>query len=300
FLRNDAFNAQNYFANPVNPTEKPALKQHQFGGTIGGPIVHDKTFFFLDYQGYILHKINEGFANVPELAFRSGDFSSLLPPSGNCANGDGTCVFDPASFNPSTGSTQQIQDPSRGTPSNPQGLNIIPANEITPFGSYLLNSIAEPNLPAGYPLGNYLTHQRRRYNQNDAGLRVDHVFSAKDSAFARYRWNDGWLNDANPLARVNDGPSPGFNGALGDEGRGIPQGGTHRDRNNNLVLSYIHVFSPSLLNEARIGVHRYRLSVQEHEQGLNLAEKFGLPGINTDALSSGLPAIYLNAYTGIG
>jgi len=302
FLRNDAFNAQNYFANPVNPSEKPALKQHQFGGTFGGPIIHDKTFFFLDYQGYVLHKINEGFANVPELPFRSGDFSSLLPPANDCTQADGfktSCIYDPASFNPSTGSTQLVQDPSRGTPSNPQGLNIIPANEITPFGSYLLNAIAEPNLPPGY-VGNYLTHQRRRYKQNDAGLRVDHTFSAKDTAFFRYRWNDSLLNDANPLARVNDGPSPGLDGALGDEGRGIPQGGTHRDRNNNLVLSYIHVFNPSLLNELRAGLHRYRLSVQEHEQGLNLAQKFGLPGINTDELSSGLPAIYLNAYNSIG
>ncbi len=303
FLRNEGLNAQNFFANPLNPTEKPALKQDQFGGTFGGPIVHGKTFFFLDYQAYLLHKINEGFANVPELPFRSGDFSSLLPPANDCTRADGvttSCIYDPASFNPSTGSTQLVQDPSRGTPSNPQGLNIIPANEITPFGSYLLNAIAEPNLPPGYPLGNYLTHQRRRYKQNDAGLRVDHTFSAKDTAFFRYRWNDSFLNDANPLARVNDGPSPGFNGGLGDEGRGIPQGGTHRDRNNNLVLSYIHAFNPSLLNELRAGFHRYRLSVQEHEQGLNLAQKFGLPGINTDALSSGLPAIYLNAYNSIG
>jgi len=140
FLRNEGLNARNYFING----SQPPLKQNTFGGTFGGPVIRDKTFFFLDYQGYVLHTVNEGYTTVPELPFRTGDFSSLLPPSGNCANGDGICIYDPASFNPSTGSTVQISDPSRATPSNPQGLNIIPLNRLTTFGSYLLNSIAGP------------------------------------------------------------------------------------------------------------------------------------------------------------
>jgi outer membrane receptor protein involved in Fe transport len=308
FLRNEGLNARNYFINGA----KPPLKQNTFGGTFGGPIIRDKTFFFLDYQGYILHTVNEGYTTVPELPFRSGDFSSLLPPGNDCSianppayqGGDpsqpvSSCIYDPASFNPSTGSIQQVQDPSRSTPNNPQGLNIIPASEITPFGSYLLNSIAEPN--GNFPLGNFLTHQRRRFHQSDAGLRVDHTFSAKDSVFARYRWNQSWLDDANPLARTNDGPSPGLNGAMDNTGRGIPQGGTHFDRNNNLVLSWIHVFNPAVLNELHTGFHRYRLSVVGHEQDQNLAENFGLHGINTlGSMYSGLPALYLNAYNNIG
>src|SRR5262249_73180 len=108
FLRNDALNAHNYFTNPVDPVDPP-LKQHQFGGTFGGPIVHNKTFLFLDYQGYVLHRINEGFVNVPELPFRDGDFSSLLPPGNDCSLADPygagtTCIYDPASYNPNTGS----------------------------------------------------------------------------------------------------------------------------------------------------------------------------------------------------
>src|SRR6266567_4737130 len=305
FLRNDGLNARNYF---ITGTKAP-LKQNTFGGTFGGPIIHDKTFFFLDYQGYVLHTVNEGYTTVPELPFRSGYFSSLLPPNNDCSQADPfgingpptTCIYDPASYDPSTGSTQQFQDPSRGTPSNPQGLNIIPLNSpsLSPFGYYLLNSIAEPN--GNFPLGNFLTHQRRRFHQSDAGLRIDHTFSAKDSVFARYRWNQSWLDDANPLARTNDGPSPGLNGAMDNTGRGIPQGGTHFDRNNNLVLSWIHVFNPAVLNELHTGFHRYRLSVVGHEQDQDLAENFGLHGINTlGPLYSELPAIYLNAYNNIG
>ena len=297
FLRNEALNAHNYFINGA----KAPLKQDQYGGTFGGPIVANKTFFFVDYQGYLLHTVNEGFTNVPELPFRAGDFSSLLPPNDDCSQADPygsngpptTCVYDPATMG-----TVQFSDPSRATPANPQGLNIIPLNQLSSFGSYLLNSIADPNISS--PLGNLLTHQRRRFHQSDAGLRVDHTFSAKDSAFVRYRWNDSWLDDANPLARPNDGPSPGLNGAMANDSHGIPQGGTHFDRNNNMVISWVHVFNPSLLNELRTGFHRYRLSVLGHEQGLDLAEKFGLKGINTGPLYSELPAIYLNAYNNIG
>ncbi len=80
FLRNDSLNAANFFRNPINPGTAP-LKQNQFGFTLGGPIRKNKTFGFLDYQGYRLRKINEGFARVPEAAFRDGDFSSLLQPA---------------------------------------------------------------------------------------------------------------------------------------------------------------------------------------------------------------------------
>jgi Carboxypeptidase regulatory-like domain/TonB-dependent Receptor Plug Domain len=181
FLRNDALNAANFFRNPVNPDKAP-LKQNQFGGTFGGPVRKNKTFFFLDYQEYRLRRTNEAFAVVPEAAFRDGDFSSLL--------GDGIGIYDPA-----TDGAVQFKDPSRATPSNPQGLNIIPRNRFNSFGSYLLNSVALPNLPTDFPLGNYFVQQRRRYTQHDAGIRVDHSFSSKDNMFIRYRWNDGFLND---------------------------------------------------------------------------------------------------------
>ena len=287
FLRNDSLNAANFFRNPVSPGKAP-LKQNQFGFTLGGPIRKNKTFGFLDYQGYRLRRINEGFARVPETAFRDGDFSSLLS--------QGIGIYDPDSPD----GASQFQDLSRATPANPQGLNIIPRSHFNSFGHYLLNAVALPNLPDSYPLGNYFVRQRRRVNQDEAGLRVDHSFSTSDNMFARYRWSDSLLNDADSLARPADGPSPGIGGGYGDEARGIPQGGTHRDRNNNLAVSEVHVFSPRLVNEARFGFHRYRLDVIAHAFRQNLAEQFGLKGVNTGELFSGLPAIYLNAYNNIG
>ena len=287
FLRNDALNAANFFRNPVNP-EKAPLRQNQFGATFGGPLQKDKTFFFVDYQGYRLKRVNEGFARVPEAPFREGDFSSLLS--------QGMGIYDPKS----PGGASQFRDPSRATPANPEGLNIIPKSQFDPFGYYLLNAVALPNLPNDYPLGNYFVQQHRSVHQDEGGLRIDRVLSSKDNLFFRYRWNDSLLNDEGPLSRPNDGPSPGVGAGYGNEARGIPQGGTHRDRNNNMVFSEVHIFSPKLVNEARVGFHRYHLDVNSHAYGMNLAETFGLKGVNTDPLYSGLPAIYLNAYNTLG
>ena len=76
FLRNDAFDANNFFNNRAG-RPKPPFSQHQFGGTIGGPVVKDKTFYFFDYQGY---RVNQGatyLSTVPSAKMRAGDFSEL-------------------------------------------------------------------------------------------------------------------------------------------------------------------------------------------------------------------------------
>src|SRR5437867_3355846 len=76
FLRNDAFDANNYF-NVRAGRPKPDFSQHQFGGTAGGPIVKDKTFYFFDYQGY---RVNQGatyLSTVPSQKMRNGDFSEI-------------------------------------------------------------------------------------------------------------------------------------------------------------------------------------------------------------------------------
>lgn len=270
FHRNDALNASNFFRNPVNPKKAP-LKQNHFGGTAGGPLRQNKTFFFVDYQGSTLRKINEAFARVPEEPFRRGDFSSLLP---------GAVVIDPQTGRPFPG-------------------NIIPANRIHPLASAMINAVALPNLPNDYPLGNYFVRQPHRVTTHEGGGRVDHVFSANDQLFVRFRASHSDLFTADAMSR-SDGPMPGLAKGTNDDDRGIVQGGTHEDRNYNAVVSYVHVFGPKLVGESRVGLHSYNLDVLSNAHGQNLAEKFGLRGTNVDEISSGLPILYLNEYTNFG
>jgi outer membrane receptor protein involved in Fe transport len=306
FLRNEALNAANFFTvledptkplSTSNPKYRAPLKQNTFGATLGGPIKKNKMFFFMDYQGYVVHRINTAFGKVPEAAFRDGDFSSLIP---DIAAYD---LWDPSTgtgiYDPETGSTELFRDPSRATADNPEGINIIPRDRFHPLGWALINAAALPNLPEDFPLGNYFIRQPQRTHGNEAGVRLDYAFSSKDNLFFRYRWNDSFLDTADALARP-DGPMPGIGLEVGNDTRGIVQGGTHRDRNNNMVVSEVHTFSPTLVNEARFGFHYYRLDVFQHAYGMNLAEKFGMQGVNVGPLFSGLPIIYMTNYDSLG
>ena len=76
FLRNDAFDANNFFLNRAG-RPKPALSQHQFGATLGGPIFKDRTFFFADYQGFRNTTGQTYLSTVPSTRMRQGDFSEL-------------------------------------------------------------------------------------------------------------------------------------------------------------------------------------------------------------------------------
>jgi hypothetical protein len=77
FLRNSALDAKNYFDDPTLPI--PPFKQNQFGGTFGGPIVRDKAFFFVDYQGTRIRQSQTDISSVPLPQEHKGDFSDLLP-----------------------------------------------------------------------------------------------------------------------------------------------------------------------------------------------------------------------------
>jgi outer membrane receptor protein involved in Fe transport len=152
FLRNDAFDARNYFS--PSPLPQNILKQNQFGGTLGGPIFKDKTFFFLSYEG--LRSISEapGTAIVLTPAQRNGNFSASSTP---------------------------VIDPLSGTPFP---NNIIPQNRIDPVSQNIVNQYMPlPNRSgdvnyAGASLGDLTVHQ---------GIaRIDQYFGAKDQLFVHY------------------------------------------------------------------------------------------------------------------
>ena len=93
FLRNDSLDANNYFNNRAVPRrEKPEFSQHQFGGTFGGPIIKDKTFFFADYQGMRLTQGLTYLSTVPSAAMRQGNFSEINRP-----------IYDPLTGQPFPG-----------------------------------------------------------------------------------------------------------------------------------------------------------------------------------------------------
>ena len=169
FIRNDAFDARNFFSEEVEP-----LKQHQFGGTGGGPIRRDRVFVFGYYEGFRNTQGITTSATVPTAAERQGDFSALPGPLLNLAAG--------------------------GVP--------FPGNRLP---EQAINPVAR-NVLAMYPLGNvspsiYRATLVGRNDHNQVGGRIDVNASARDQLFARYSYSGGTNN--NPIS-VRGSDAPGF------------------------------------------------------------------------------------------
>jgi len=153
FLRNDLFDARNYFAPQV-----PKLTQNQFGGTFGGPIVKDSTFFFGSYEGFRQVQGYPTTTNVPSLADRSGNFS-----------GDADQPINPFTGKPFSG-------------------GIIPPGFINPVGQALLNLFPAPNLGTDEWTG----APKAPDDQDQFIVRVDHtMLQGKNTLSGRYAYSSG-------------------------------------------------------------------------------------------------------------
>jgi hypothetical protein len=175
FLRNDAFDARNFFASTTEP-----LHQNQFGATLGGPIRRNKDFFFLYYEGQRDVQGETQAAIVPTAAQRRGDFSGLIDPA--------------------TGQPVPLINEFTGEP--------FPGNQIP---SALLSPIS---LKAEqlYPLGNisptlFSSTQKLTNDYDQGGFRLDHYFNDGDQLFVRYATSA--QNTLDPLP-INGSGVPGF------------------------------------------------------------------------------------------
>jgi outer membrane receptor protein involved in Fe transport len=156
FVRNDAMDARNFFTPAPRP--KPTLDRQQFGGVIGGPIVREKTFFMVSYQGLRETRETAGQANMLTAAMRNGDFSAL---------------------------STQITDPLTGQPF--QG-NIIPKERLNPTSLAIVNTY-QP-LPNQTGSNNFSGVTKNEDQQNQFITRIDHVLSSRQKIFGHYMYDN--------------------------------------------------------------------------------------------------------------
>ncbi len=244
FFRNDKLNA-NSWENNFQKQPRPPLRWNMFGGTIGGPVVKNKLFFFFDYQGQRFdHPASTSPFTVFTSAERTGDFSDL------CQTGFTGGVCNPAPANSGLRSIQ-LYNPCGSftgpcTPANfvpgsrvPFPNNQIPISMINPVAQALFNSSAYPTPVNSQFSENAFNTNTQAYNNKQFDIKGDWNATSKDHIFGRY----SHANQNNPRTTSI----------------AVVAGSFSQAPINNEVADWTHTFSPSLLNDVRFGVNYIKL-----------------------------------------
>jgi hypothetical protein len=267
---NSALDSRGFF----DPRRTPYI-QHEWEGEVSGPIWKDHTQFFF---GWFHQSIPLGSTlqrSVPTLQMRQGDFSQFLNiPSPKL-------IFDPL-----TG--QQFADPSRATPGNPLGLNIIPLNRLNPLSLKVQNLYyPTPNLGGPDTLTNNFNflfpYNSDLYKGDWPFVRVDHKLTNNNSLF--FRW------DQRKTPYIRPGGTPDLTWT---------QARDHRQ----MVVSDTHIFSSNLVNTFVFGHQTDFLLIGEEEKGFqplfgdDVVKTLGLQGVNRSNFhTQGFPQISISGLT---
>ena len=272
FVRNDAFDATNYFATTTEP-----LKQNQFGGTFGGPIRKDKTFFFGFYEGFRNRQGETQGSTVPSLPERAGNFGQLCDPTlGESFDSNGICS------NPTPGHQIYSLFVPQGDPPQPIPYNQLPATGpvgIDSLSQGLLGLFPEPN--SGTNIFN--STQTLRDGTDQFGVRLDHYLSANDTLNFRYMFSNGSRFD--PLS-TSGASVPGF-----------PVAEDHRAQ--NFVAQETHTFSTATIGVLRFSYLRNKFLFDEHQNHTSPGS-LGFGYTSSLDVATGPPFIQVNGYTTVG
>lgn len=246
YIRNDVFDAANFFDNYFGQP-KFSYKQNQFGGSLGGPIVKSKLFFFGNYEGLRVRQSNTGSALIPTPAQMNGDFSSSSTPI----------------LNPFTG------QPFLG--------NQIPSNLLSSVVQKFKPYIPQPN--ANLPGINYVYSPETVRNDNQATGRIDWNISNRDTMFGRYIYFKSYLT------------SPGLTPLYGTS---LPMDG------QNVALEETHIFSPTLLNNLKLGFNRSIFLNAPIIGSPSFAAQLGIANLDNGPRANSLPDFSVVGYSTLG
>jgi hypothetical protein len=278
FLRNNYFDARNYF-NYRGVQAQPPFRRNQYGGSLGGPIWKNHTFFFADYYGTREIKGNTFLTTVPTPLMHTGDFSEL--------NARGVTIYDPTTTRTVNGQT--IRTPFPNNTINPAQINAVSANVMSLYPL--------PNLPG--LVNNRLDVLNRNLKDNGGNLRIDHRISDRDSLYGRFSYEKFDLFDAKGQSGCCY-PTPAAAAGKFDLGPFVSGGQVTTLAASGAALNEAHIFSPTLVNELILGYARTNPFSTQSDFGHNAAQSLGINGINISQFSTGLPTIVSGAWGGVG
>jgi hypothetical protein len=262
FLRNDAFDANNFFNNK-NHRQKPDFSQNQFGGTFGGPIFKDKTFFFGDYQGQRITQGQTYLSTVPSDKMRAGDFSELT-----------RVIYDPTTHQPFAGNRI---DASRF---DPVAVSIF--NQLYPTA----NIAGTKDAKTGQTINNYLINPSLERQDDQMDVKVDHNLTSNNRFFGRYSYEK--------THRLLPATLP-----HGDAGTTFGAGDGNI-KAQSFALNDTQTLSSNWLNEFRFGWSSIKFLNTSIDYGTNPANAVNLPGINFNTLTSAMSQMQFQNIRNLG
>lgn len=272
FHRNAKLDARNYFA-PATEA-KPKYLRNQFGGSVGGPLKHDRTFFFMDYEGTRSREGITRVTNVPTLLERAGDFSQSRDIFGNP-------VFVSNPFLPRDPITFQLPPCNASNQTGCFAGNRVPLAFQHPIGRAIAALYPAPN--RNVPFQNFVSSPTQQDDNNSFDARVDHRLSDMTDLTVRYSF--GHRNLFEPFTGPTFSLVPGF-------GDGVKR------RSQNVMAALNHLFTPSFINETRVALSRVASSVTQQASILNSA--LGLPVISPNPRDAGLSFITVTGFSPLG
>ena len=267
FVRNDVFDARNFFA-----ADKSKLRRNQFGGTATGPVFipglysgRNRTFFVVSWESYRQRQGSTQLGTVPTLLEREGDFSRTTD-----ASGKPVYVKDPTLSGTCSATNQTACFPG----------NRIPASRISPISQKLVAYYPLPNRSGS--VNNFIATGSSPDDWNTYLFKVDQIASGKDNLSFRIIRRDE--DSLNPFA-----------------GSAVPVFGTDsKDTQHLLGVNWIRTFTPAWINEFRSGFTRTVHAGIGAHAGHDYAADFGIPGATKDPHLVGFPRITITGFPALG
>lgn len=301
FFRDDSLDANDWFSNRAGQPIPP-LRRNNYGFTIGGPIIKNKTFFFFDYDRLRATTLSTANAAVPTDLMRTGDFGEVCAAQGGTFDNTGLCsvaagqIWDPYSgtfdsnaggavrstFIPFNNIANYVSAGSPNLPSNLEPAPGVAGNLIDPVAQKMMNLFPEPNFGGGIYQNWFGSGSRHQYN-DQFDIRIDHRWSQKNLMSGKFSYQyshsvglDCFKNFTDPC-----------------------QGGPGWTNAHLFAINDTHTFSPTLLLNTTLGFTRgvWHIDAYSPHGVDDPLGNLGFPSYLQSNGFKGVPAIFIDVYT---